>query len=76
MIDFMLGILFYLFWILCWAISYGIFFAWYQREYSSIAEQDYTSDQVFSFVWSCGGPFSLLMALVCCEGAKHGLKFQ
>ena len=61
-------------WMICGILAYGFTFAYFQREYPSIANGEYKNNLKFSLLIGLFGPFGLRSALRD-EGYKHGLKF-
>ena len=55
-------------------LTYGLMFAYWQREWPSLAKEDYQSDLVKSLVGFVLWPASLLF-LALRGGFRHGLKF-
>ncbi len=65
------------FWLLCSFLSYGILFAYVQREFRVIAKETYREDMSIAMVLSLiAGPMALIMSLAATGFAKHGLKFR
>jgi len=67
--------LFILFWIVCGVLSYGLGFAYLQREYPIVAVKNYHSDMVDESIFALLGPFALFSTLFF-WGYTHGLKFK
>jgi len=63
------------FWILCGIISYGLNFAYYQREYSRLAQEDYNWDKRICIFLSLFGPINLVPITIF-GNFKYGLKFK
>lgn len=65
-----------LFHIACAILSHGIFFAYLQREFPTIAKERARSDFAHSLIPAVlFGSFNLLVVLTCTRFAKHGLLF-
>lgn len=62
------------FWVVCGVISYGLSFAFFQREYPVVAEEFYAEQMRMCLPDLVFGPCALL-ASVMVFGIKHGLKF-
>ena len=62
-------------WVFCSLLSYGLTFAYFQRKYVWIAENEYRQDMIFSIVWSLAGPISLVLSIVLGNFRKYGIKF-
>ena len=60
----------------CMALSYGITFASFQREFPETAPGEYRSDMGFAIGLSFGGPLSLFVAVFMSGLCEHGLKFR
>lgn len=63
-------------WLLCAALSYGITFAYFQREYAPIARERYWHNVAFAVGFSIAGPFSLLVAAPLSGWVKHGMQWR
>ena len=66
-------------WIACAVLSFGISFAYWQREYAIITKKDLNKDFLFSLMinllFCLVSPFMLIMAyFIFFDLAKHGLK--
>ena len=68
-------VFFALFWLACGVIDYGLIFAYFQREYPSLAEEDYCK-HIFNAL--LGIPFGLAALLSSCTLGyyKHGFKWR
>ena len=64
-----------LFWVLCSILVYGFQFAMWQKEFPSLAKEDYKSDKLRSLVISIGGPIILIIMLIEYD-CKYGLKYR
>jgi hypothetical protein len=62
-------------WGACGVYAYGLTFAYSQREFARIADEDRSSDRCFAIVVGACGPLGLLAALINSERCKHGLKW-
>jgi len=62
------------FWIVCGILAYGLFLAYNQKEWPSIAEKGYEKDRMDAIGGALAGPFGLWAALAV-YGTKHGLMF-
>ena len=62
--------------LVCSVLSYGISFAYLQREYPIQAGMTRTSDMWFSIAVSLFGPLSLIINYTTTGLAKHGLMFK
>jgi len=69
-------VLFILGWLLCGILNYGLMFAYWQREFPSLAEDAYEEDRMHSLVSSLAGPCALIACLYHTEFGKHGFKFK
>lgn len=53
------------FWLACAAVTYGLTFAFFQREFPELAEKEYRKDVVeLGLLALIGGPFGLMGALL------------
>ena len=71
----MLIISFLIIYIVCGVITYSTHFAFYQREYPSLAERDYKRDRNDAMCAGLTGPIGL-RGNATTIGFKHGLKFK
>lgn len=63
-----------IFYIICGILSYGFLFAYFQREYPTIAKKKFGRDSVFAHIMALFGPIALLDIFL--TGTyKHGLLF-
>ena len=62
-------------WVVCGAFAYALMFAYFQREFPSIAQRDYRIDIFRSCFVALCGPLGLLATMLI-TGAKHGLKWR
>jgi len=62
-------------WIVCGIIAYGIDFAYLQRCYPSIAEQDYKKDRIACLVFAFLGPIDLIF-IILQKTHGYGLKYK
>ena len=66
--------------ILCSFLSYGMLFAYIQRNFPSIAEQQYADDMgasiLFGLVSGMLGPIGILISFLMTGFAKHGFKVK
>ena len=66
-----------LFWIICGVASYGLMFAFFQRKYKSLAEEDYKKDRLEFFLLSLSGPINLIAVLyIIYNYGFYGFKFR
>ena len=67
-------------WLACSVVIYGASFAYFQREYALLAEDDYAKDKSFSiFLGVLGlisGPIGLALNYILFDKFKHGLKWK
>ena len=68
-------IIFAMLWIICGILAYGFAFAYYQNEFIFIAEEEYNDDRIRAFIVALFGICGLV-ALICLNGGKHGLKYK
>lgn len=68
----LLGILY----LVCCVISYGVAFAYFQREYPLQAQKEYKNDKAFAIKVSLFGPISLIVISFTSNFYQHGLKFK
>lgn len=62
-------------WIACGALSYGIVFAYFQKEFKAIAKKQECFDRAVSLLAAAFGPLYLISVLI--EfGTKHGLLYR
>ena len=62
-------------WILCGILNYGFVFAYFQKEYPSLAEKNYQKDLWFALTLIPFGMMSLLVTIIC-KYYIHGIKFK
>ena len=62
-------------WLVLAILTYGMSFAYWQREFALLAEEHIKEDIVFSIFWGLFAPFTTIVIL-CNGGYKHGLKFK
>jgi len=62
-------------WVICGVLAYGLSFAYFQRNWPSIAEQEYYSDMLFSIFIGVLGPIGLLSVILNDEDTC-GFKFK
>jgi len=65
-----------LFWVICGVISYGLDFAYFQRKYPSLAEQDYKRDIRMCIFFAIFGPINLIEIILMRNDYLYGLKFK
>ena len=58
----------------CSLLSYGLFFAYIQREWPTLAKEDYADDRFKSIIISLFGPISLIIISMITRG-RHGTKW-
>jgi len=73
--DIISVILFAVFWVACGVLSYGFNFAFYQRRFFRIAQENYRKDQFFCSLASLFGPVSLA-SIVFLGLHEYGIKFR
>lgn len=61
-------------WIACGFVAHGLTFAYFQRRWPRLAENDEDGDRAFARLVGSSGPIGLLVALIA-GGTKYGLKF-
>ena len=60
-------------WIICGVIGAGIWVAYFQREYPSLASGDYRADLIIALgVGLLGGPLDIVVGLLMSGFCKHG----
>ena len=59
-------------WIICGVIGAGIYIAYFQREYPSIAKEARKEDMRFGFFWGLLGPVGIIEAFFLSGFCKHG----
>ncbi len=70
-------LLYLAFHLVCAILGHGILFAYVQRQYPNIAEEDWREDMALSgTVHLLTGPLGLCATLVCTGFAKHGLLYR
>lgn len=62
-------------WIACAILNFGIMFAFFQRKWPILAEEDYQRDYAMCAIFSILGPISLLISLVT-RTCGYGLKWK
>ena len=62
--------------VLCCVVSYAGTFAYFQRKYKNIAEEQYHADMDLSVCVSLFGPVSLIISFFMSGGFKLGFKFK
>lgn len=65
-----------LFWIICGFVSYGATFAYFQREWPTLAEIEKSNDRDFALFAFFLGPFSLIPGYFLSKRYKHGFKWR
>lgn len=65
-----------LLWLLCGFISYGWIFAYFQREFPSLAETAYHRHRRYALEELLWGPIGVLATLTDPKWRKHGFKFR
>jgi len=63
-------------WVICGVLSYGITFAFYQKQFPTIAKEHYDAHKSFATKMAMFGPINLLAALIVYGGYKHGFKWK
>ena len=64
-------------WIACGVLHYGMDFAYFQRQYPTLARKDHRRDRLTAFLQSLVGPIALIgEVLFLWNKPKHGLKFR
>ncbi len=69
-------LLYALFHLACGVLTYGILFAYVQRQYQSIAIDHVREDAAMSGLVALFGPVGLFIALINSGFAKHGLLYR
>lgn len=57
-------------------MAYAITFAYFQREYPSLAERDYRKDKARGVAFAILGPVGLIVSYYASDFAEHGLKWR
>jgi hypothetical protein len=65
-----------IFWVVCGVINYGYYFAYFQRRFSSLAEDNYSQDRFAAFSYAVFGPIGIVSSVITFRTFKHGLKFK
>lgn len=68
-------IIFSIVWVVCGVLSYGAYFAFFQRNFPNLAEYRRRQDRIGAFVYGILGPFGLF-AIGTTSWFKHGFKFK
>ena len=68
-------IIFFVLWIITSVLTYGFFFAYYQREFPSVSEREKGYDRNHALIMSIF-PFAGIIAVGLCGRYKHGIKFK
>lgn len=64
-------------WLLCSILAYGGSFAYYQRNYPTLAKQSYRQEMGICMIMSLiGGPISLLVTTFTSGFFEHGFKVK
>lgn len=66
-------------WIICGVLHFGMFFAYFQRQYSLIADDDRHTDIVLGMITGLGGPLALVVDFiwyVILGKPFHGFKYN
>jgi len=61
-------------WAPCSVLTYGLYFAHFQRKFPNLAEDDYQKDRRNARIAALFGPIGLLVELLTYEG--FGMKFK
>ena len=69
-----IGILILAIWILCGIIGSGIYLAYFQKKWPSLAEENYNRNVSHSLILILFGPIALFVALGS-YGTKYGIMF-
>jgi len=62
-------------WVVCGILAYGLSFAYWQGQYSILAQRHYRGDMLISILLGLTGIAGVVVAIVGSRFAKHGLKF-
>jgi len=62
-------------WVLCGIETYGRLFAYFQREYAVIADENYKSDIIFCAIISLTGPIAFIVSFIV-KHRGYGYKFR
>ena len=62
--------------LVCYILSYGLTFAYFQREFPVIAKDKVKADVFFSLIFSTLGPISLILSIILGGFFKHGIKYK
>ena len=62
--------------LLCGVLTYGITYAYFQREYPRTGDASYREDAGFALTLGLLGPITLIPAFFNSGFAKHGFKFR
>ena len=63
-------------WIILSILTYGMHFAYFQRKYSIIAEEEYREDMAHAVLVAILSPISFWVIFFMTGFAKYGLKFK
>ncbi len=71
------GVIFFVVWVICSAIAYGISLAHFQKGFPFIAKEHYRLDVILSLVKAFLGPISLVFAAIDWKTTKkYGLMYR
>ncbi len=62
-------------WLICGILAYGLTFAYFQRQYPTLAETEYESDFRFALSAGMAGPIGLGVCLLSGDW-RHGFKWK
>jgi hypothetical protein len=65
-----------IFWVYNGILAYGISYAYYQRNWPTLAVEDRISDILMSVMIALAGPFGLLVIFFYSEFAKFGFQWR
>ncbi len=65
-------------WIICGVVNYGFTFAYFQRKYPTLAENDYKRDRNMARWFALGGIPGLIGSWIAARGeySKYGFKWR
>ena len=73
----MVGVIIIALWLVCGGLAYAVTFGYFWNEFPALQDRvQYRMDLTFSIIFSLGGPFTLLLALLLSGFAAHGLKWR
>ena len=63
-------------WTVLGLLAYGLSFAYWQREFPTLAKRDRAADKRKSLILALAGPVGLVVILIYSGDGKHGVKFN